>query len=388
MLSGRRCGASASRARTASTGRKRPWLQPRAAELVFERYLHAPTTFPPGRPQHVAVGAGDVLGGTASANAATVAAAIRPTLTRTTWSRCGASAPAPVAGTLSWVRIENREQLEALRSSRRDEHHRLDFKGGVGKEPMHKMAEDIAAFANAFGGTLLVGVVQKDDKSLCFDGMTEKQYGEAKDRYRDAVKDHVSPTPMVHYGDPILVGDGDRVVLPVFVEPYIAGLVGARYPVYPRIGTAATRDPEGSNAWLFPVRKGSENVPLKPEQFPQYMDPKIRRAVVLLGHIAEVQEKFRDDGAWPAKVYIRAKKVTQGGQFRRDAVHSVEVHPDKNVVRFAFDVTTSGVCDVAVPLDDVETIFEDRTNEWHIYLRGRIAPIDGRGHDLRYFRDY
>ena len=135
------------------------------------------------------------------------------------------------------------------------------------------MAKDVAAFANAQGGTILVGAVEdRERKHLArYNPLPEPLAAKIVHGYEQSVRDRCRPTPILEIK--ILSRDGGAVVA-VNVWPFPGQPVGARYE---------------KEAFMFPLRSGAETVYLQPDQLPMLTLPTIRRVAILLDSIPTTQ---------------------------------------------------------------------------------------------------
>lgn len=154
----------------------------------------------------------------------------------------------------------------------------LDFKGipskrrdaGDERDPRNwdhaKNAKDVAAFANAIGGVLVVG---GDDnggtgKLARFVDIDAALADRIETHYTEVTKDHVRPSPVVSFAR---IARGESFLVAVNIQPFPGQAVGAR---------------QAGDSYAFPVRVLDRNVPYSPEQLPMLMIPELRRIATLL----------------------------------------------------------------------------------------------------------
>ena len=232
------------------------------------------------------------------------------------------------------------------------ESHRLDLKETVAPDKTAEHAKDMATFANTFGGVILIGAAV-DKGIVTYPGVSREHATKLAEIYEQTAKDMCSPSPVV---DAIMVPipDGSDVLLAVNVDPVIDGPVGAR--------AAKSQD-----AWVFPVREASHTKYLRPNELPMYMNPQLRRSILLLDQIrfgADVllwhyPERRRED-QFVGPVQLESLNSTIG-----------EVYLNKNAVTFA--VPRNGP-PIRVPLTDIECVWEDSRNRWNLRLAGHVHP--------------
>ena len=84
--------------------------------------------------------------------------------------------------------------LRLARTTRTKEAQSIDFKNSYSPENRTEMAKDMAAFANALGGVILVGT-SKDDEPLAYPGVSRDFAERLSDGFADAHARHLSPKP-------------------------------------------------------------------------------------------------------------------------------------------------------------------------------------------------
>jgi hypothetical protein len=150
----------------------------------------------------------------------------------------------------------------------------LDLKKEVSPETHFELAKDVAAFANHLGGCLLIGATETDGRVGAYDGIPPGLADRLQTSYSQAVAQRCSPKPVLDFAR-FDAGKEGRVVLAVFVEPYVGG-----HPV----GVEVKRG-EKPNAYAFPIRSGKDAVYLLPEQLAMFSEPKLRRLFVMMSAI-------------------------------------------------------------------------------------------------------
>jgi hypothetical protein len=241
--------------------------------------------------------------------------------------------------------------------------------GGINKADDGEMAKDVAAFANAAGGVIVVGVDHNNGTAQrC--PLERDDAGELVELYSAAVGDRCSPRPFM---EPFVIDVGPepgrspdkRFVVAVNVWPYPDQPVGVTYSVMGKRGLPS----DIGEAFKFPLRVGAHTRFLRPEKIPMFLSSEIRRMAILIDQIpaserssVEILSRFYDQSA------------TQGREnaFRRVTI--VEVDPMKNCVRCQFQ--SSDRRELIVPLDSVAKVWKSGKT-WTIAVRGQFALVDG-----------
>lgn len=245
----------------------------------------------------------------------------------------------------------------------------FDLKETYSIESRPEMAKDVAAFANAIGGSLIIGAKE---------GATGPDYSKplpvdcaAKlaNSFEEAVRDLCRPSPSVHVRLIPAPSQSDKAILVVNVDAAVDQPIAARHKT--------DRD-----AWRFPQRVGRHTEYLLPEQLPLHMNSKARRAKLLLLRVL--------DGGGQIDLYT----VPRGSA----KPTTVEV-PVQFVVTAVDDAGSGAVVlrdptdrldhqSASVPIDDVEAVWLQHTGRWAVRLAGRFElffPVDGgAGQELTY----
>jgi hypothetical protein len=216
----------------------------------------------------------------------------------------------------------------------------LDFKGSIEPEKdgtidYVELAKDVAAFANAEGGTLLVGAFEDRRRGIlgCYKPLTPEFVKQVRDAYSRAVAKFCSPSPL-HDSQTIPFETG--AVVAVNVSAAIGQVVGVRARV--------------DEAWFFPRRVGIETVNLRAEQLPMFMVPEIRRIAILLRGVPENHRLFLSQ-------MTRTNSQGERAYFRSvDEAANVVILADENNEAWT------------IPLDRIESVWEDPKG-WHLAYR-------------------
>lgn len=228
----------------------------------------------------------------------------------------------------------------------------LDFKEDVRKGPsgsieLPDLAKDVAAFANASGGTLLIGALEEraTGRLLHYAPFDAPAIAKLRKAYSEAVRDFCSPRPICD-STPIAHGSGS--VLAVNVWPFPGQVVGARL------------QQKGERIFRFPLRTGIDTHYLEAEQLPMLMIPELRRLVVLLRGI-------------PRDEYVRRYRsfASPGGEqlspVTKDCMF-VAVDELSNVVMFREGPSYGEEHYDYVPLDKVRSVWRERAR-WCVVIR-------------------
>jgi hypothetical protein len=249
--------------------------------------------------------------------------------------------------------IENLEDLRTVMNS--PESWQLDFKMFVNPAEWWELAKDIAAFANYLGGVILVGVEELPSGMPQLCGIGAQDAEALKGAYEMAARDKCLPRPLVTMtilNVPELDG---RCLLAVNVEPVPDQIVGAMFYLRNKAG-----DPTTCDAWRFPVRIGKHNVPITPDRIPMFIDAKSRRTAIRLCSITP--------GSIPLLVWRRPSNQFDE-EPQAEGILDVEVDLAANVMR-ARRQRSDGGTSFAVPLEDVESVWEETRYNWRIRVTG------------------
>jgi len=146
---------------------------------------------------------------------------------------------------------------------------RLDCKLRYDLDDVREMAKDVAAFANANGGRLLIGSKEAAGVIQVHKGLTVDEATQTKRAVDEAVRNWLTPRPVIDFPEPFMLDDGN-VVLIVDVQPYPGQPVGLQI------------DKGDKASWKFPVRVGTNTVWYDPVEIVMLMDVAHRRKVQLL----------------------------------------------------------------------------------------------------------
>jgi hypothetical protein len=142
-----------------------------------------------------------------------------------------------------------------------------------------ELGKDMAAFANAIGGVVLVGA-NEANKLIEYVPLPRAIADKQSQAFEDALRDRCSPTPLVK----------------IFVLPQGAGYVAAinvdAFPGQP-VGVSADggKNKQGVG-FAFPMRIASQTTWLLPEQLAMLMLPELRQRAIQLASIPLTNRKM------------------------------------------------------------------------------------------------
>jgi hypothetical protein len=219
---------------------------------------------------------------------------------------------------------------------RANEKRTVDFKVEASDDPF-EIAKDVAAFANAEGGTILVGAKGRGEVLASYEPLTTRQASDAQRAYDQAIRDRCRPTP---FFDVVALPKDQGLVLAINVSPFPGQLVGVEVKRgEAKCGKAATQ-PQG--LYFFPVRIGAQSTSILPEQMPMFMDAKVRRIAICL------QEGIGK----PVNMHpARERRGATGVHVHPALIESVDILG--NAVRVRLAEVEDAV--IAIPFDLIET---------------------------------
>jgi len=158
-------------------------------------------------------------------------------------------------------------------------------------------AKDIAAFANALGGVLLVGADNQSDPTvLKYPGVRGQTVPEVMDIFQHAGS---MCSPAQNVDTVPLKGPGGVDLVAVNVDPYVEQIVAS-----PGGHEKTGRLP---SLWRFPIRRASQTDDIHPEDLSMYMNRQVRAAYLMLcghsrgkaitGYLLLPAHRLSDDGS-------------------------------------------------------------------------------------------
>lgn len=245
--------------------------------------------------------------------------------------------------------IERHDQLPE--PGKVNEQHHLDFKAEP-TDDAFEIAKDVAAFANAEGGTLLIGARGRGEYLSKYEPLTRKAASQAQRTYEEAVRDRCSPAPLFNVNS---VPYDDGFVMAVNVWAFPGQLVGVEVKQgEAKCGKKASQ-PEG--LFFFPLRVGTHTKAISPEQLAMFMDPRVRRIAMCLGE-AKGQKVTVFSSKCDRKTHWTEECVVEDVDFMGNAV-AVRVVDDLDRAR------------ISIPLDLVESVWRSK-DRWNLLIAGHI----------------
>jgi hypothetical protein len=254
---------------------------------------------------------------------------------------------------MTYSRIERSEDIPppGPLSLRAREKRDLDFKSFADPRHMAEHAKDLAAFANALGGVILLGA---DDKTkpgrLSYPGVRGQTVSDVKDIYEKAGQ--LCSPPVAPDVVPI-AGHGATLVA-VNIDPVVEQLVASP--------AADSGWSIVSDAWKFPVRHASQTDFIDPKDAALHMDRTVRRAFLLLARIPA-------DRRQEVKFYCRNIAGGAASMVAAERVFRLEGVPDGRNHLVIADRDWRG----RVPLADVVDVWESAEGFWAVKVRGAIT---------------
>lgn len=221
------------------------------------------------------------------------------------------------------------------------EHAVMDWKVKATATPFEK-AQDVAAFANHLGGTLLIGAHERNGQLAAYVGMSPTDAATVRDEFSKAVAQRCQPPPTVEFEEYEDPNDPLKRVIAINVWPSL-NLVGVKVEVHRTEGYAGP-------SFVYPIRSGTDTIRLEPTQLAMYMTPQVRRIAVMLSRIPQ-----------DALVKIIREPRTVG-QHEFDARFD-SVLEEQNLAKF-WNKDDNG--SVHIPLDRILTVYEDEKKLWKL----------------------
>ena len=221
----------------------------------------------------------------------------------------------------------------------------MDWKVKSAKHSFER-AKDVAAFANHLGGTLLIGAQEVDGQLQAYVGMTPAEAGVVRDEYSKAVADRCTPRPAIDFEEYDAPGDPAKKIVAINVQPSL-NLVGVK------VRADKTQEGHGGDAYIFPVRSGTDARFLDPGELAMFMTPKVRRIAVLLSRI-------------PKQTIVNLMRPVHRPS-NDVRMRFVEVREEDNLVLLSSLSTPDYAPPERYPLDRFTTVFED-TAGWRLHL--------------------
>lgn len=249
---------------------------------------------------------------------------------------------------MTYKRIESPEDLppEGPLDERAREKQDLDFKTFVDGRRKWEPAKDIAAFANALGGVLLIGA---DDQStptmLQYPGVAGQTVADVKRIYEEA---GILCSPAQNVDVVPIKGPRNVDLVAVNIDASIDQVVAS--PGGHQTTGILT------SLWRFPIRRASQTDDLAPQDLAMFMNRQARRAFLLLSEIPVAQREkvaiyYPKSSAFAFEYSLRLADVP------RERNHFVLANEP-------------AMC--RVPLGDVLDVWEKDEGVWAIKVSGSV----------------
>lgn len=248
---------------------------------------------------------------------------------------------------MAYARIDDERQLPAVGPV--PEHLRFDMKMEVAQallatpDPV-SMASDIAAFANAQGGVLLIGAKEEPRGLLAeYVPVSLEQATKVVEKYQDALR-LCSPRPVIDAKP--LPKEGGFVVV-VNCDLYAAPPVGVMQ---------ANQNKAEPVWWAYPVRRGNRTHNLRPEELATIMEPKLRRMFHLLRSI-------------PANGPHGHRWITAHSGGGGNAHGYI---PRIDEIASTFTLGFQAGLEIQIPIDAVRFVWADAIQRHHVAIEGTL----------------
>lgn len=266
--------------------------------------------------------------------------------------------------------ILSREDLPAIGSER--ERPDVDAKQNLDENKRGMLANDIAAFANASGGNILVGACTSDQGSTfdSYPGLSLDRAETIGRAFEEAARDYCRPAPFV--ASRLIPIDDGRVVLAVYIGASASGPVGVKM-------MAPGNEKRGADSWFFPLRVGSQTRCVMPDQFATLEPMGARRAFALLRTIPREEWNAVD-------VYAKSKSHGADAPYVAWKAELLAIDESVNVVRL--DVTTAHMgtpreVPFSIPGDWIDSVWRDPAKgRWQLALSCDLKFSGQGGHGV------
>lgn len=200
-------------------------------------------------------------------------------------------------------------------------------------------------FANAAGGTILVGAVEGKAHDLLgrYQAFPEEEAGAFKREVEDSIRSLCRPPPRVDV-IPLVVDAG--FVVAINVHPYPGQLVGVQVKA-----AATSSQGYAGDAFVFPRRVGSQCEYIPADIVPMFVDARTRRIAILLGGVPL--------GTTLRVHYVEPHRSTPTYLFR-----------GLDELRNAVTLGQPGQKDVTLPIEGVESVWQ-AGEQWHVAINQR-----------------
>jgi hypothetical protein len=200
----------------------------------------------------------------------------------------------------------------------------VDLKGDLYDAPEFEPAKDVAAFANAAGGTLIHRAYEDTSRRVLgkyapmsekYAPMSEKEAGKLVQAYDLAIKERCSPSPVWSHARIEYEGG---IVVAINVLPSPGQVIGVRV-------SADEGNAYRGNSYLFPLRVGTQTRYLLPGELPMFMAAEFRMIVVALEAIPQSE--------W-GKICLIQLHSAHGRHLPKTDAGIKAIEPERNALRF------------------------------------------------------
>lgn len=141
-----------------------------------------------------------------------------------------------------------------------------------------EIAKDVAAFANATGGTILIGATEDAGAGVCSAHVpfSDEAAKDLSDAITLAVEQRCRPRPLV---------DLARIAFPAGVMLAVNVWAFPGQPIAVSVTGNSKQDGHGGVSYVFPIRLFAKTVYLPPEQLAMLMSPDVRRRAIILATV-------------------------------------------------------------------------------------------------------
>jgi hypothetical protein len=267
---------------------------------------------------------------------------------------------------MAWTPITSVDQLvDCFENSRFDYKTTYDL---TNKATRYEIAKDVAAFANAYGGTIVVGVFESGGKVVRIDGVADVPKLMAE--MATALKKCSSPVPVTPEEHAIVVSPQDAARLlrksgaPAPVSEVTIVTLNVRPDTRGPIGVHVF---DGVNASLadvyrFPVRIDDQTRFLNPTELPMWMNSHERRVAI------QLREVFSGD---PVDVIVHHLIGVMVNHPHDQPMKLSGVDEARGVLEFTGKTGAA----VHVPFLFVPAVWRDpHDSVWRVAVRGTVFP--------------
>lgn len=238
---------------------------------------------------------------------------------------------------------------EAIQEGKAYETLVVDFKEryALGKPTIKfDIAKDIAAFANAFGGSIIVGAIHEAATNTLTELCGIDDDSALEQMTAQAVARRCRPLPLWTL-ERFPVGN-EKVLCVINVEPHTTQMVGV-------LNADQSDIPNRECLWhCFPLRIGSHTTYIAPEELPMYMLPDVRRNIILLNAISQ-----------GSKICVRYPYQHGESSDKKEGTE-IQIHEEHNYFELVNhnDLNMCG----KFPIDGIRSVWNGK-HGWNIWMK-------------------